>query len=96
MLAVLLHFYFSCRHRDGAVLALALLTYPVTRFLIEFLRGDEMGQLQTPLTISQLVSLGMIAVGGLYSFWLWRRPAVITPIRVPAHPNHGDSTENSE
>jgi phosphatidylglycerol---prolipoprotein diacylglyceryl transferase len=83
LLAGLTHCYFYCRRRDGSVLALALLTYPVTRFLIEFLRGDEAGQLHTSLTISQLVSLGMLAAGGLYAFWLSRRPAVVTPLRLP-------------
>jgi len=83
LLAGLTHVYFYCRHRDGAVLALALLTYPVTRFLIESLRGDEAGQLHTSLTISQLVSLGMLAVGGLYAYWLSRRPAAVTPLRLP-------------
>ena len=55
LLAFLMHCFFFVRRRDGSVLALALLTYPVTRFLIEFLRGDEMGKLNTPLTISQWV-----------------------------------------
>jgi phosphatidylglycerol:prolipoprotein diacylglycerol transferase len=95
LLAALTHFYFYRRHRDGAVLALALLTYPVTRFLIEFLRGDEAGQLQTSLTISQLVSLGMFAVGGLYALWLSRRPAVVTPVRLPGGSGDGKSPADS-
>jgi phosphatidylglycerol:prolipoprotein diacylglycerol transferase len=37
--------------------------YATTRFLIEFLRGDEPGQLGTGLTISQLISLGMFLTG---------------------------------
>lgn len=84
LLAGLMHAYFFVRRRDGSVLALSLLTYPVTRFLIEFLRGDEMGKFNTPLTISQWVSLGMLAGGVLYAVWLSRRPVVLTPIRAGA------------
>lgn len=80
ILALLTHFYFKVRHRDGAVLGLALVTYPVTRFLIEYLRGDEMGKFDTPLTISQLVSIGLFAVGLGYWYWLNRRDAKLTPL----------------
>ena len=48
----------------GAVVALALVLYPITRATIELLRGDELGQFGTSLTIAQWVSLGIFA-GGL-------------------------------
>jgi phosphatidylglycerol:prolipoprotein diacylglycerol transferase len=51
------------------VLALSLLLAPVTRFLIEFVRGDEYGQWGTSLTISQWISLVLFAVGlGLQAY----------------------------
>lgn len=75
VLAVLTHAYFRYRHRNGSVLALGLLTYPVTRFAIEMLRGDELGQFHTPLTTAQFVSIGLFATGLVYSLWLSRRPA---------------------
>ncbi|MFQ5733984.1 MAG: prolipoprotein diacylglyceryl transferase [Planctomycetaceae bacterium] len=84
LLATLMHFYFFVRNRDGSVLAFSLLTYPVTRFLIEFLRGDEMGKFNTALTISQWGSLGVFAAGVLYSLWLSRRPRMLTPVRAEA------------
>ena len=74
MLAFLTHSYFRYRHKDGAVLALTLLTYPVTRFVIEFLRGDELGKFNTALTISQWVSLGMFFFGLVFLSWLIKRP----------------------
>ena len=74
MLAFLTHTYFRHRHRDGAVIALTLLTYPVTRFLIEFLRGDELGKFHTALTISQWVSIGLFSFGLVYLAWLINRP----------------------
>lgn len=82
VLALLTHFYFKIRHRDGAVLGVCLTIYPITRFLIEYLRGDEMGKFSTSLTISQLVSLAMFSVGALYVGWLVKRPVSLTPLMV--------------
>ena len=75
VLAVLTHAYFRYRHRDGSVLALGWLAYPITRFVIEFVRGDEMGQFNTSFTISQWVSMGLFVSGLMYLGWLMRRPA---------------------
>lgn len=63
LLCLLTLAYYPIRARDGSVITLALLTYPVTRFFIERLRGDEMGKLGTSLTIAQLISLAMLAGG---------------------------------
>ena len=85
LLATVTHFFFRVRRRDGAVLAVALLTYPITRFLIEYLRSDEKHVLvlgwQSPFTISQLVSLGMLCFGAAYVLWLSRREPTLTPWR---------------
>jgi len=81
LLSGLMHYYFRVRSRDGAVLGLALLTYPITRFVIEFLRGDEPGRFQTPLTISQWISMAMFAGALGYVYWLSRREYVLTPLR---------------
>ena len=85
LLATVTHFFFRVRRRDGSVLAVALLTYPITRFLIEYLRSDEKHVLvlgwQSPFTISQLVSLGMLCFGAAYVFWLSRREPTLTPWR---------------
>ena len=72
---VLTSVYFKYRDRDGSVLALALLTYPVTRFVLELLRGDELGKFNTALTISQWVSMGLFASGLLLTWWISRQPA---------------------
>lgn len=78
ILALLMSFYFKVRRRDGALLGLALFVYPVARFLIEFLRGDEMGQFNTSLTISQWVSVSLFLLGIVYWAWLLRRPIKVT------------------
>lgn len=74
VLAFLTATYFRYRPKHGAVVALGLMTYPVTRIVIEILRGDEMGQFGTGLTISQWVSLGVFVGGLVFSLWLSRQP----------------------
>ena len=74
ILVALLSAYYPLRRRDGEVMALLMVTYPITRFLIEYLRNDE-GAIFAGLTISQNISI-LTLLGGL-AFWvlLVRRPA---------------------
>jgi phosphatidylglycerol:prolipoprotein diacylglycerol transferase len=50
------------RQRDGRILAVYLLLYPATRFLLEFLRGDVRLH-GLGLTVAQLLSLALFAIG---------------------------------
>ncbi len=69
--------WFRHRRRDGEAMALGLLTYPIARITIEFLRSDEAGQFGTPFTISQWISAVLFLIGVL----LWRRlPRKLTPL----------------
>jgi phosphatidylglycerol---prolipoprotein diacylglyceryl transferase len=68
LLFALLMAYFPRRKRDGEVMALLMVTYPVTRFLIEGLRQDE-GAYYAGLTVSQLVSVGLF-LGGI-GLWVY-------------------------
>jgi phosphatidylglycerol:prolipoprotein diacylglycerol transferase len=74
VLFFLLSAYYPLRRRDGEVMALLMVTYPVTRFLVEYLRSDE-GVFFAGLTVSQNVSI-LVLLGGL-AFWqyLLRQPA---------------------
>jgi phosphatidylglycerol---prolipoprotein diacylglyceryl transferase len=73
LLLGLLTAYYPRRRRDGEVMALLMIAYPITRFLVEFFRGDA-GGLYAGFTISQYISLGLF-VGGLgFWFWLLRQP----------------------
>lgn len=76
VICALLVAYYPFRRRDGAVFGLLLVTYPVMRFLVEYLRDDELA-LATGLTISQNISL-LVLTGGIV-YWLWRRsrPALV-------------------
>jgi phosphatidylglycerol:prolipoprotein diacylglycerol transferase len=81
-LFLLTHAYFPFRPRNGAVIALGALTYPLTRFALETLRGDELGQFSTALTISQWISILTFAVGVVFTIWLSRRPKLSVPVTV--------------
>ena len=72
---MLLSAYYPLRKRDGEVMGLLLVTYPITRFLIEQLRNDE-GIFAAGMTVSQLISVGLFAFAGAFWFILSRRPAV--------------------
>lgn len=53
---------FFPRRRDGEVMALLMVAYPITRFATEFFRGDASGW-YGGFTISQYISLGLTALG---------------------------------
>jgi phosphatidylglycerol---prolipoprotein diacylglyceryl transferase len=69
VLLLLLSAYFLLRRRDGEVMALLMVTYPITRFLIEYLRNDE-GAFFAGLTISRNISVVLLLGGFLYWTWL--------------------------
>jgi phosphatidylglycerol---prolipoprotein diacylglyceryl transferase len=70
----LLSAYYPRRRRDGEVMALLMIGYPATRFLVEFYRGDR-GGLFGGLTISQYISLALLACGLVTWRLLSRLPA---------------------
>ena len=74
LLVILLSAYYPLRKRDGEVMALMMVTYPVTRFLIEQLRNDEAGFVGG-LTISQAISIALFLGGIGYWLYLRTRPA---------------------
>lgn len=60
--------------RDGAVFALVLTLHPISRFLLEMIRIDEAPALGTPFSISQVVSIVLLALAiGLWG-WISRQP----------------------
>jgi phosphatidylglycerol:prolipoprotein diacylglycerol transferase len=76
--------YYPFRTRDGEVFAWLITIYPVTRFLEEMIRTDEPAQFGTALSISQLVSIGMLlAAAGLWAYIYRRSPGSVLPYRAP-------------
>lgn len=74
LLACFLFLYYPLRRRDGEVIGLLLTIYPISRFLIEAIRVDEKGVWGTGLSISQNISVVILALIAVYWFWLWRQP----------------------
>ena len=69
----LLTAYYPRRRRDGEVMALLMVCYPVTRFLIERLRDDE-GIILAGMTISQFISALLLPCGLATWWYLSRQP----------------------
>lgn len=61
--------------KDGLVFAGLLILYPIHRFCIELVRTDEESFYGTGLTISQCVSLGVLAIGIIVAFYAWKGSA---------------------
>lgn len=70
----LLTWYFLTRRgtKYGSVAALYLMTYPICRFLLEFIRGDERMRVGG-LDVAQIVSLCLILVGVALWIFIHRR-----------------------
>ena len=84
LLAMLLGAVFRWRKRHGVVFGLLITLYPITRIILETVRTDN--ALDTGgLTISQGVSVGVLAAAGLYWLWLMRQP-LRSPKAVPYVP----------
>ncbi len=91
VLFILLMAYYPLRRRDGEVMGLLMLTYPITRFLIEFLRNDE-GAFYAGLTISQNISLLLLLGGVLYWAWIWWLPRSLHTIETAGGQERSNAT----
>jgi phosphatidylglycerol---prolipoprotein diacylglyceryl transferase len=69
----LLTAYYPRRRRDGEVMALLMVAYPILRFLNEGLRGDE-GPVLAGLTIAQVISAMLLPCGLITWLYLSRQP----------------------
>jgi phosphatidylglycerol:prolipoprotein diacylglycerol transferase len=73
LVLALLSWYFPRRRRDGEVMALLMVAYPIARFIEESLRADE-GAFFAGLTISQNISVALLVCGVVFWAWLVRQP----------------------
>jgi phosphatidylglycerol---prolipoprotein diacylglyceryl transferase len=83
ILAWLTASYYKHRSGDGAVIALGLMTYSISRTCIEILRGDELGQFGTGFTISQWISFGVFLLGAAFFWWSWTQSKTRLTSDVP-------------
>ncbi len=58
--------------REGEVFALVLTLHPLSRILLEQIRVDEPPALGTPLSISQLISVGLLLLATALWWWIAR------------------------
>ncbi|MBQ7109991.1 MAG: prolipoprotein diacylglyceryl transferase [Thermoguttaceae bacterium] len=80
--------------RDGLVFAFLLILYPINRFCLELIRVDEESFLGTGLTVSQCVSLGLLAVGlALFAYLKSTPPRRALDGFFPPSPTSPDSPE---
>ncbi len=77
LLGWLLWSYFPFRRRDGECLALLLTIHPITRFLLEVIRTDEPTVFGTGLSISQNISIALLACAAVIWWYLIRQPSGI-------------------
>jgi phosphatidylglycerol:prolipoprotein diacylglycerol transferase len=80
--------YYPRRRRDGEVMALLMIAYPISRFLIEILRGDE-APFVAGLTISQTISVLLLPCGLVFWSYLSRLPAVRYADQASEPPRQG-------
>jgi phosphatidylglycerol---prolipoprotein diacylglyceryl transferase len=86
ILLLLLSAYFPLRRRDGEVMGLLMVSYPISRFLIEYLRNDE-AAFFAGLTISQNISVVLLLGAFLYWSWLsWLPKALYRDHHAPVAP----------
>jgi phosphatidylglycerol:prolipoprotein diacylglycerol transferase len=78
--------YAPFRRRDGEVTALALTLLPITRFMLEIIRTDEPAVFGTGLSISQNVSVLVLAAAVALWAWVLTRPAGTAFLKYEAKP----------
>jgi phosphatidylglycerol:prolipoprotein diacylglycerol transferase len=69
-------------HPNGLIIGLYLVLYSITRFIVEFYRHHEQGNLWGgPLDTSQWISLGLMAIGAWYLAKSRQTPVAVTAKR---------------
>jgi phosphatidylglycerol---prolipoprotein diacylglyceryl transferase len=77
LIAALLYVFFRHRRREGQVFAVLLITYPITRFLLEGIRSDT--TLHLGMTHNQYTSLATVAAGIIIFFIISKLPPSAGP-----------------
>jgi phosphatidylglycerol:prolipoprotein diacylglycerol transferase len=74
LLGWLLWSFYPFRRQDGQAVALLLTIHPITRFLLEIIRTDEPAVFGTGMSISQNISLVLLACGIALWWYLSTQP----------------------
>lgn len=73
LIAIFIFFFFTLKKREGA-LTFYLVSYPVARFFIEFLRGDDIRGHLFGLSTSQWISLAILLV--VLFYYVYKRASL--------------------
>jgi phosphatidylglycerol:prolipoprotein diacylglycerol transferase len=84
LLSWVLWSYYPFRRREGETTALMLTLYPIARYFEEWIRIDEPSVFGTSLSISQNISLVLLAVAAVLWWRLLRQPAGRLDFPLPA------------
>ncbi len=83
LLCFLLLAFEPYKRRDGELTALVLTIHPISRFLLEIIRVDESAVFGTGMSISQNISVAILAGGvALWIYLLWRPRKIAWPPHV--------------
>jgi phosphatidylglycerol---prolipoprotein diacylglyceryl transferase len=93
LLFALLMAYYPFRRHDGEVMVLFMVGYAVHRFLDEILRADT-DPVAFHMTLSQNVSVLMLAAALILGLILWRKPVQYRPVCAERDP--GAKTEEGK
>lgn len=92
LLCGFLYFYFPWRRFDGQTFSILMILYPISRFLLEAIRTDEIGQFGTQLSISQWISMGALGLGiGMYAIFALAGKAPASDPNLPEIRTEPDS-----
>jgi phosphatidylglycerol:prolipoprotein diacylglycerol transferase len=86
-LALLTWFYFPHRNKNGEVLLLGWLLYPIARFCLEIVRDEPRGFFGTPLTIAQEISIALFVSGLGFAYYLSTQPKLPRPMPTTSNAN---------
>jgi phosphatidylglycerol:prolipoprotein diacylglycerol transferase len=90
LLGWLLWSFYPFRRRDGELIAMLLTIHPITRFLLEVIRTDEPAVFGTGMSISQNISIVLLACGLALWWHLSRAPRRIAwPLVTVGPPSRG-------
>jgi phosphatidylglycerol:prolipoprotein diacylglycerol transferase len=87
LLGWLLWAQYPFRRRDGETIALLLMLHPISRFLLEVIRTDEPDVFETGMSISQNISILLLACGLALWWYLSKQPrGIVWPLVAPSAP----------
>jgi len=85
-LALLTWYYYPHRSRNGEVLLVGWLLYPIARFCLEIVRDEPSGILGTWMTIAQEISILLFFTGLLFAYYLSTQPRLPRPEKLGKEP----------